>query len=484
MFKRSVSAAFAALLVAASAASCGESADQPASVTTASQETETAAAETTIYDTLPQADLEGYEFRVINNISNFATTTFDVTEQTGDILEDAVYVRNRQVESRLGCVISVREDGWSEVQSLVSKSVQAGEDFADVYFNESHFVIADSLKGYLSDTRTMKDVDLSRPWWNSAAIESVRVGDPIYCLYGDLHFMYAECYQPVFLNNGMVTDYGLERPYSLVTDGLWTISKMSEYMTAVTSDVDGDGKMKSSDQFGLGVWNHNTLAFIIGSGAEVVSRDSDNLPYWNGITEEFTAKYTKICDTIFADKDRICRDNTSGINSLPDSLHSMFHDGRCLFFVEPLGSLKKHRDAEFEVGVLPIPKYDEQQKEHISYIYHGAAALALPATSVNTDKVGLILEYLCAFSHEDVKDAYYDATLDFKYVNNEESIDMLDIIFRNGSFDISRVYDWGGYSSKICDTISSGKSDIASVAAKLDGKISADIEKTLDFYRQ
>ncbi|MCR5264484.1 MAG: hypothetical protein K6D94_11450 [Clostridiales bacterium] len=483
MPRRLLTAASAAILAVSIISSCGESAAQPAVTTELSLNEETVSAETTIYDSLPQADLGGYEFKVLNNISNFATTTFDVTEQTGDILEDAVYIRNRQIESLLNCSISVNEEGWDGVQSMVSKSVQAGEDFADVYFNESHFVIADSLKGYLTDTKELTDVDISQPWWNLAAINSIKVGEPIYCLYGDLHFMYAECYQPVFLNNGMIKDYGLERPYSLVNDGKWTIDKMSEYMTAVTSDIDGDGKMKSSDQFGLGVWAHNTLSFIIGCGMEVVSRNEDNLPYWNGITEEFVAKYTKICDAIFAENNRICRDSTSGINSLPDTLHSMFHDGRCLFFIEPLGSLKKHRDADFEVGVLPLPKYDEQQKDHISYIYHGAAALALPVTCVNTGKVGVILENLCAYSHEDVKAAYYDATLDFKYVNNEESIDMLDIIFSRGSFDISRVYDWGGYSSKICDTLSAGKTDIASAAAKLDSKISAAIEKTLEFYQ-
>ncbi len=478
--KRSISL-FCALIVAATVISCGETTSQP--VVTDKGDIVTTEAETSIYDSLPQADLGGYEFRVLNNTSNFATTIFDIEEQSGDILEDAVYIRNRYVENRLNCVISVQDESYDVVNSMVSKGVQSGEDFADIYFNECYFQTGHSLNGFLTDTAVLSDVDITQPWWNSEAIESIRIGSPVYILFGDLHLMYGECYQPVYLNNGLIKNYGLDKPYKLVTDGVWTLDRMSEYMSVVTTDLDGDGKMTAQDQFGLGVFSHNVLALLIGASATIVDRNSDNLPYWNGITEDFINRYTKVVETIFSDPDRITNDSTKGANSLPLALHSMFHDGRCLFFIEPLGSLKKHRDADFEVGVVPTPKYDEAQSEYCSYLFHGAAGLALPATSTHYAEVGLILENLAAYSHKDLISAYYDATLDFKYVNDKESVKMLDIIFSNGRLDLGRVYGWGGYSEQVGGQLAKGNTDVVSLAAKLEKKIVSDIEKTLELYQ-
>ena len=70
--------------------------------------------ETDIYSSLPTGNYGGAEFKILNNISNFAYTSMDLESETGDVLDDAVYQRTRSVGDRLGVKISVTDLGWDE----------------------------------------------------------------------------------------------------------------------------------------------------------------------------------------------------------------------------------------------------------------------------------------------------------------------------------------------------------------------------------
>lgn len=473
------------LLSASLLSSCGGSTAKPAETSTAAAQTETeTAAETTIYDDLPKADLAGYNFRILNNISNFAYTAMGFEEQTGETLDDAIYERNSRVEDTLNCTLTIQDEEWEANKKLLENTVLAGEDAYDVYFNEVHFQAQHALKGYLSDMSGISTISYDKPWWNMTATESLMIGDSIYFLYGDLHLMYYECYFPVAFNKNILNDYNLGDPYELVDSGAWTIDKMSEYMAAASSDLNGDGKMNADDQFGLGIYSHNTLGFLISCGVTLIDRDGDNLPYWNGVTEKVQTVYDTVSQKIFGDKSTYMTGETSGVAKLENGVHTMFHDGKLLFYVEPLGSLKKFRDVDFEIGVVPMPKYDESQDGYRSYIFHGAAAMAIPKTNTDLERTGTVVDNLAAFSHDTVRSAYFDVTLDFKYIQDEKSQDMLDILFSNGRCELSRVYAWGDFAENAASSMLGGKTDLSTLAAKYDTKIAASLDETLAFFSE
>ena len=89
-------------LLTASSVGCGESAD-----TNETTDTTTAAStsdETTSYaPELPDEDYEGYEFRILTRIEGWGIYNNEnlvVEEENGEILNDAIYTRNRTVEER------------------------------------------------------------------------------------------------------------------------------------------------------------------------------------------------------------------------------------------------------------------------------------------------------------------------------------------------------------------------------------------------
>ena len=143
--------------------------------------------------------------------------------------------------------------------------------------------------------------------------------------------------------------------------------------------------------------------------------------------------------------------------------------------------LKDLRDVEFELGVVPVPKYDETQKNYVTQIFAGANAVGIPITNPDPERTGKVLDCLAEQSSDTVRSVYMNQTLDFKYIQDEESQEMLDIVLSTGVFDISLVYNWGGFAMQAQQMLASGKGDtIASTAAEYGDMITADMEKTME----
>lgn len=60
---------------------------------------------------------------------------------------------------------------------------------------------------------------------------------------------------------------------------------------------------------------------------------------------------------------------------------------------------------------------------------------------------GAVLEAMAYYSQDTLTKAYYDVTLTNKYFRDEESGDMLDIIFANRTYDIGYIMNVGNLSS-------------------------------------
>lgn len=481
MKTRISSFALSALMIASVLASCGDAAvTETKDSGTAPAVTEAATQAPTIYDNLPREDYGGYEFRVLNNTSNFAYTNFGLEGQTGEALDDVIFERNARVEEALNITLTITDMGWEDNQKAINTAVPAGEDAYDIYFNEAHFVLKQALNGYLLDYTDIETINFDHVWWNKPAIESASIGDSIYAAFGDLHLMYYECFFPIVFNKQILNNFDMDDPYQLVNDGKWTLDAMLTMMMAAKQDVDGDGKWTVADQYPIGVWKHNVNGLITSAGADVLSKNADNIPVWEGLDEHFINVYNKLA-AVFADKTNNVA-NASGFKSENGSevLHVMMQQGQVLFYIEPLGSVKKMRDVDYEIGVVPMPKYDEAQEEYRSYIYHGAGAMGIPKTNSDTDRTGVICEYLAAYSHETVRETYFNETLDFKYIQDEEGQKMLDIIFSNGTVDLTAVYGWGSVMDTVIrDQLFSGKTNIVSLMEKRASKLEAGIAETV-----
>lgn len=87
-------------------------------------------------------------------------------------------------------------------------------------------------------------------------------------------------------------------------------------------------------------------------------------------------------------------------------------------------------------GIIPYPKYDEEQKDYCARVSYYMPPM-IPITNTNLELVGAVLEEANYRAKKNITPAYYDITLKGKYSRDPESISMLDLIFS------SRVIDLG-----------------------------------------
>lgn len=483
--KRLTASLLLSAMLVCSFASCGESGDAPASNPTtedlALESTE--AEETQPQDNLPQADYGGYEFRILNNISNFAYTNIGEEGLTGETLDDTIYNRNKTVEEALNITFNIEKKEYSDTSSTIQKVVAAGEDAYDFYTCDLNILLGHAMSGCDVNALGISTLQFDQPWWNWQAINSITVGDAVYGFFGDLHTGYFESHNTLVFNKNILNDLGLSDPYAAVHENKWTLDNMISMMTAAKTDIDGDGKWSVDDRYGFTMYEGNwSLAFITGGGEFLVNKDANNLPVWNGLGERFYSVYDKVVTGVFGEKNNNAQ---KAKGTLPGSLELyrlMFLHGRSLFLVTQLGVLKDMRAAEFELGVVPAAKYDESQEDYYSLIFQGANAVGIPVTNPDTERTGLVLDYLAAKSTDTVRDVYINQTLDFKYIQDEESQEMLDIILSTGTFDIASVYDWGGIAGQVMNKLNAGKTDIASTIEKISSKVETAMQKTVDTF--
>ena len=100
------------------------------------------------------------------------------------------------------------------------------------------------------------------------------------------------------------------------------------------------------------------------------------------------------------------------------------------------------RGMEQEFGVVPMPKYDEVQKEYRTLLHDQFTVFSIPVTIGEKcfDEMGAVLEAMASVSYKTVRPAYYETTLRTKIANDPQSAHMFDIIIDNIYIDAGIIY--------------------------------------------
>lgn len=421
-----------------------------------------------LYSDLPTGNYDGWEFVMLNNISNFAYTMMTAEDLTGDNINDAIYNRNIKVSEALNILITEDRKAYGDVTSTMKKELTANTDTYPCFWNESKFVAPFAGEGSLYNVNEISTLNLSKPWWNSSAMEDVTIADRLYYLVGDLHLMFKEAYWVTGFNKNILNDYSLDDPYQLVKEGTWTLETLVKLMDAVDEDLNGNGVMDAEDRFGGVCYDASIKPLLFATGEKLMVKNEEGIPTIETPSDRFYTVFTDIINGIYSTNlSYTCLNGrTQGMEKY-SWWGNLFKDGKSLFIFEALGSYKQLRDMDAEFGIVPYPKYDETQDKYISLIAEYAAFCGIPKTNLDTEKTGVILENLCAESFGGLSQAYAEETLNFKYIRDKESIEMLNIIFENGVFNLADVFAITSLSSTLNQCAINGSADIASKYASV-----------------
>ena len=489
--KRALALLLTIAMLAISVASCGAKTDTTADSTTASaaDATTTAPVDTTtsapeeilpheLQDTLPEVRFEGETFTTLLRES----TKYEMKSEeiTGDLVSDAVYERNLAVEERFGVKLNVlTEPGeWSQREDFmlrVSNSILSGDHEFDMAMGHASYIHAMPSKGLAYDLALIDSLDFSKKWWHSGYMDNAKISDSIYTAAGDIGVTVYEYLEVVFFNKKLAEENKITGLYETVQSGAWTFEKMMEYASTVTSDLDGNGKYDMSDLYGLAIDAHNLRYLPTYWQADITVIGSDGLRDFNLPNEKYIDSYDKAYAMVY-NYDHVFY---AGDSEYDDT--AMFARDQVLFHTDRLGKAAQMKEMESEYGIIPFPKYDEEQEEYVTTIDDPFSPIMILNNVQNPDMAGTIVEALCMYGYEKVTPAYYETTLKLKYLSDETAMGMIDLIRDSVVLDFAMLYN-SQLSSVYSYISNSVHSNIASIASGIKAQSKA-WQKSLDrFY--
>ena len=464
-----------AAMLSASLASCGESpAETEAAATDAAAETETAAetdpiqGRLAVSDDIPELDFKGEEYRVLSNDSN--TWYITMEELTGDVVDDAVYNRMINISERFNVEI-VHEDGgaYGDVGATTKNTVQSGDDVYDLV--ASHYVQMgiDTLNNVYLDFNTVPYINFDKPWWNASTKEILTYKNITFLAFGDLTASNISASSAMFYNKTLGEEYSFGNIYELVNEGKWTKDKMTEMCETVYRDTNGDGTKDSGDRYGYSVSLNGFADTYLWCFGKQILEPQDDGTYKDVWYDE---KLVNIVEWLY---DVTYNQNYTYSEKKWNIEYDLFCAGNSLFAGMTLGNTTwGMRELDLDYAIIPMPKWDENQDRHYTIVGGGAVAEAVLQTASNLELIGAVTEAMNADGWKSLVPAYYDITLKYKGVRDEESIAMLDQILEDRIYDFGYVYGgWnsagGGAGFWLMEIVNSKSTDVASAWAKRQG---------------
>ena len=162
-------------------------------------------------------------------------------------------------------------------------------------------------------------------------------------------------------------------------------------------------------------------------------------------------------DLVHGDNTTYIREEGSGSSEIGDI--KLLWEGRALFHENNTTLLPEMRDAAVDFGILPLPKYNEEQENY--YSMATTQMMMVPVTLTDPEFTGLMLEALAMESYRLVRPAVYETSFSAKYLRDEQSYEMYNIIRDSGVYDFNWNFGGGNKFARImADIVRKGSPDM------------------------
>ena len=453
----------------------------------------------------PVVDLGGREVNVLCH--DFGAGSASILGYTGEIIyaeenPSAVDEAKKRVidhiEGAYNCTIvgeMASSVAGTSVPEMVKNQVTSGLHTYDICFDSLGRAASLALEDLLLDINEVENIDLTDPWWDKNAVNDLSIAGKVFFACGDINTYDDQGTWCILFNKSLKERLNLEEDfYQLVRDNKWTYDKFVEICTEnkITSDTSGDGVIDELDTWAFGTETYNIYVHLVAAGLKIAEKDEDDLPYLtvSGEPEETYTILGKVLEfynnenvVMVANSPKYEAKYPYPQNVWEATVHKAFVEGRELFYMCGLINVASFRSMEDEFGILPMPKYYETQDRFYHTVSRdNATVMFLPQTLAENDieEIGTLITAISEYSMHYVTPAYYDVQLKYRDSRDDESGEMLDLIFDSRTFDLGCAYSWGGiigqYMSLDQNIASRFESNLSSAESALDDMLS-----TLDF---
>ncbi len=468
--KRILASLLAALMLAGSLTACANG-DDPAD-TNANDQTTAAVVEedTELRDTLPNdLNFDGEEIVFISrDRDGWYDREILVEKVTGEPINDAVFERNMTVEKRLNVKITNVPDK-DEPCSEVELAVNAGTHEYDVMGAACFITLGQTTRGIFANLRDSAYLDFDQPWWSDGLNDATLYRDTQYVVAGSMLLsIYRFAYATVF-NQKLFDDVGEKYLYEHVDNGTWTLDKQISLIPQFHRDNGNAVQDKEGDVYGYISTQHISVdPYWSCCEVDILARNEDNdfeIVFDSGKLHEVAEKVLML---YYGTDDSSYILDTYGSDEHMDGCCDMFAAGSGAMATVRIMGLEREsiRNMKDKFGVVPMPKFDENQKEYHTMLHDRFTVISVPTTvqGERLDMVSAVLEALSSTAYRVVKPVYYEETLRTKIAQDPQSSLMMELIINSLTTDSGIFYTdaLGGFQNKFRDIILSEKNTVTS----------------------
>ena len=406
----------------------------------------------------PDIEQKNYEdtfnFLVLNDIFRF--DYFYASEQTSEVMNNAIYTRQEEVMSHIGVeIMAKKHEIYTEYKTDFETSVKAEDRLYQSCLTHVNVDVAPMVTtGLLYDFNSFEAVDLEKSWWNKDLMDSLSYNGANYLGYGDfcLASTYTIAYSKDLIDKYCLDILGDDTIYDVVNNKQWTLDKMMELASKSHDDKNGDGKKDATDVYGIsGYFWVPACSFLHSSGLNIAEYNNSKNTY------EFTINSGKKTEDLISKLKELYNAEYSyfwGPNDAANTNISLQVDlkgNNTLFYLAGTYKLVDLVETDVEFGVLPYPMWDTNQKDYRSLSWNGYMVVPYNIDVVyGDDMAGETLELLGYYS-KPVTTAFYEKLLGAQVSESPDDADMLDIIWDSQVSDFGMAYS--SYGTKAIDAL-------------------------------
>ena len=394
-----------------------------------------------VKDSVPtDLDFSGKEMVFFVRDGNDFSTEMDVEKTINDTITDAVFYRNATVEDRLGVEIKQVAQTWNSTSwnatlrnSVLTKS--GDYDAAAIYASTGSAL---AVEGLYYNVLDIPYLNLDQPWWNQTIRDELTLFDTLYYLGGDIVITQTANGMCIFYNKNLFTELYQSQNinlYDVVDQGKWTIDYMNELVSGAWIDENSDGIISDGDTVGFkcnaaGGGDGGMDAWIPAMGIRLTTI-VDDYPELTFYDEHTVEAFEKV---------KLLHATNPGTLNVASGTETTFAVGNQLFGRFSLNSGSGLRDMQDDYGVLPLPKFDEEQADYYTTFDNTSSLIVVLSTCQDTEKVGATLELMAAEAYKQVTPAYFEICLQGKYSDAPEDAAMYDRILKTFVFNFGFCY--------------------------------------------
>lgn len=356
----------------------------------------------------------------------------------GDIVEQALYSRNLQVESDLNIVFKYQEVQSPEgnigpLAAAIRAAASANDDATRYHIvaQPSYYVTGIMQDGYYENFGAIDNsyIDLSRKYWASAFVESSVVNSRYYFVTGELCTSILDKMEVVYVNHSLAKSFFEdENILDLVYNKEWTYDKMLELI-----ELAGDGE--STGIWGMAVPrnSYSIDGMLCAMGLTMVQVNESQIPTVNvntqrniGIVEKLRNLYWYNASVKAGRKDE---------ETLP-----IFSDGKAIFTMTLMDRASTLYGSGVDYTLIPMPLYDTEQDDYIVVSQDNYSIVSLCTGLKNKDMYTAVLEDLCYRSHDTTFPAVYTKLYSQRLASKPENAQMFSFLFDHLNFDLGYIY--------------------------------------------